>query len=678
MIGLFDACTGCRACEQVCPKKCISFSYDGEGFIYPNVLEEKCIHCNQCDAVCHALKADKEELLYERKQRTAVYGWVPDGGLRAGSSSGGAFSSIVESFLDDGNDGIVIGAAFSEDFYMVSHHIYAKDNYAPLRKSKYVFSDPVDSYTKVKEALKEEKKVIFSGNPCQVAGLRAFLGKKGDDDNLLTVDFICHGTPSITLYQRHLQGVSQGNKIKRVDFRSKSFGWFQHCLLVEADGGVRYLEKSDDDWYMYHFLHNYSLRKCCYDCQYSNGNHVSDITIADFWGVKNYKPGINDEKGISLIVFNTDIGRSLQPQLEELMNLWPLEEKYFSYVYKTHSAYKKDSREQFFRTYEEQGYEYMAESKEHFCHEKVSTVAKVKRKAKGTLCAMKKQLTDLTRGGVLRDVSLAKYTTLKIGGVAKNLYFPETIEGLKEILGEFPGTPIIGGGSNLLINDEKEFEHVICLREFEKNIEYAEDGSTTAGSGVRLQKLITDINANGRGGIEYLYSVPGLVGGAIYMNAGRGKSFNQQISDYLLYVDILEDGAVERIGKEDCGFSYRHSAFHDRNAVIVSAKFLFEEMDPEEGKKRCKERMELVKQNQDNRYPNAGTTFCECNQKVMKFFQKTAGSKTSGVHFSDQKPNWLQNRGNGTFAEAEHLLQKVQQAHKIARKPCKLEYIVWK
>ena len=281
------------------------------------------------------------------------------------------------------------------------------------------------------------------------------------------------------------------------------------------------------------------------------------------------------------------------------------------------------------------------------------------------------------RGGVLHDVSLAKYTTLKIGGIAENLYFPETVEGLREILRELPGTPILGGGSNLLINDKKEFEHVICLREFEKNIEYTDDGLTIVGGGVRLQKLITDINEHGRGGIEYLYSVPGLVGGAIYMNAGRGKSFNQQISDYLLSVDILEDGTVKTIGKEDCGFAYRHSSFHDRNAVIVSAKFLFEEIDPVEGKKRCKERMELVKQNQDNRFPNAGTTFCECDQKIMECIRIISGHRKSGVCFSDQKINWLQNRGNGTYEEAKKILDRVIKLHSIMGKTCRLEYLVW-
>ena len=274
-------------------------------------------------------------------------------------------------------------------------------------------------------------------------------------------------------------------------------------------------------------------------------------------------------------------------------------------------------------------------------------------------------------------MSLAKYTTLKIGGIAKNLYFPETVDSLREIMAGFPEAPVFGGGSNLLINDEKVFEHVICLREFEKKIEYFEDGIVRVGSGVRLQKLISDINEHGRGGIEYLYSVPGLVGGAIYMNAGRGKSFNKQISDYLLSVDILKDGTVKTIKKEDCGFSYRRSSFHDVDAVIISAEFMFEELDPEVGKARCKERMELVKQNQDNRYPNAGTTFCESDQTIMKFFQKTAGSKMSGVHFSDQKPNWLQNRGEGTFSEAKKLLGKVESAHKFAGKSCRLEYEVW-
>ena len=400
MIGLFDACTGCRACEQVCPRNCISFSYDAEGFIYPEVAQEACIHCDRCDAVCHALKVNKEDLMCEKKHRSAVYGWVPDNNLRAGSSSGGAFSSLVESFVDD--IGLVIGAAFSSDYYMVSHQVCSREDYAPLRKSKYVFSDPLDSYTRTKDALLAGKKVIFSGNPCQVAGLRAFLGKKGNDDHLLTVDFICHGTPSITLYQRHLQGISKGNKINRVDFRSKSFGWFQHCLLVEADGGVTHLEKSDDDWYMYHFLHNYSLRKCCYDCQYSNGDHVSDITIADFWGVKNYKPEINDEKGISLIIFNTERGHSVLHALKERMNLWPLEEEDYAYVFKTHAAYSKAGREKFFRDYGEKGYDYMAESTEHFCRNKVSLSAKVKRKAKEKLCAMKKQMKNIGGGYCMR------------------------------------------------------------------------------------------------------------------------------------------------------------------------------------------------------------------------------------------------------------------------------------
>lgn len=279
--------------------------------------------------------------------------------------------------------------------------------------------------------------------------------------------------------------------------------------------------------------------------------------------------------------------------------------------------------------------------------------------------------------GVLHDVSLAKYTTLKIGGIARNLYFPQNTEELKVILEKHPKTSILGGGSNVLINDQKKFDHIICLREFETEIKYFEDGTLTVGSGVRLQKLILDINKHGKGGIEYLYSVPGLVGGAIFMNAGRGKSYNQQISDYLISVDILKNGKIETIQKEDCDFSYRHSGFHDRDAVIVSARFLFDEMPLDEGKKRCKERIDLVKQKQDNRYPNAGTSFCECDRRIMKFFQKTAGTKHTGVHFSNLNPNWLQNRGDGTFAEAQKLLSNVERVHKLFGKKCRLEYTVW-
>lgn len=673
MIEDMDLCTGCRACEQICPVGCISFSYDLEGFIYPKVNLNKCIHCNKCESVCHAAESNKKYFL-PQKRRTALYGWAADSDLRAKSSSGGAFSTIVEGFLDD--TGYVCGAAFQDNYTYVSHSFYQKDSYAPLRKSKYVFSDISDSYIVVENILKCGKRILFSGTPCQVAGLRAFLGKESENENLLTVDFICHGTPSIKAYQEHLQAVTKGENATCVDFRSKSFGWFQHCLLIETEDGEKYLKKSDEDWYMYHFLHNYSLRKCCYDCPYSNGNHVSDITLADFWGIKNYRPEINDEKGISLIIFNSNQGRSMQAFIESKMECWPLQEKDYAYVFKDHSYYSKSAREMFFKVYKEKGYSYMADNPTHFYHENESIYVKSKKKVKGVMHKMK-NLAENLRGGVLNNVTLAPYTTIKIGGKAQNFYFPETIDELKMILDEYPSALIMGGGSNLLINDQKEFDHVICLRKFEDKVDYLPDGKVRVGSGLSLQKLIRDINAHGKGGIEYLYSVPGLVGGAIVMNAGRGASYHKQISDYLVTIEYLENGKLQTVKKEDCDFSFRHSMFQDKNTVIVGADFLFEEITPEEGRKRCQERLDFVKKTQDNRYPNAGTTFCECDKKIMTLMKKTSGKKQQGVHFSAVKENWLQNRGEGTYEEAMNLIHRVEKLHSRAGKKCRLEYVVW-
>lgn len=280
-------------------------------------------------------------------------------------------------------------------------------------------------------------------------------------------------------------------------------------------------------------------------------------------------------------------------------------------------------------------------------------------------------------GEILNNVSLARYTTIKIGGIAKNLYFPQKMNQLEILLRKYPQAKILGGGSNLLINDKKVFEHVICLRKFENNIKYDETGIVTVGSGVRLQKLISDINLHGKGGIEYLFSVPGLVGGAIFMNAGRGAMYNKQISDYLLSVDYLQDGKLKSAAKDECDFSYRCSMFQSMDAVIVSAKFRFDEITPEEGKKRCSERIALVKENQDNRYPNAGTTFCEYDPRIMKFFRMFASKDKEGMHFSPKSLNWLQNRGNGTFEETKKLLNKVKRVHKFFGKKCKIEYIIW-
>ena len=279
---------------------------------------------------------------------------------------------------------------------------------------------------------------------------------------------------------------------------------------------------------------------------------------------------------------------------------------------------------------------------------------------------------------VIENVSLAKYATLKIGGVCKKLLFPKTESEIIDILRTYPNAPLLGGGSNLLINDQHAFDAVICMRKFMADVIEINDDLIFVGAGVRLQKFIKYINENSYGGIEYLWSVPGLVGGAIYMNAGRGRGANKQISDYLVSVEVLEDGQVKTYTKDECEFGYRTSVFQKKNCIILSAIFSFDRISPEEGKRLQMARVRLCKQFQDNKYPNAGTTFCESDPRIMNIIQKISSKKaTKGVHFSFKTSNWLQNRGEGTYNEAVKLINRVKFLHKILGKPCKLEYKVW-
>lgn len=292
---------------------------------------------------------------------------------------------------------------------------------------------------------------------------------------------------------------------------------------------------------------------------------------------------------------------------------------------------------------------------------------------------------------VLTNESLSSYTTFCMGGICKNMYFPQNKQELIQLALEKKDCRFIGGGSNLLINDSKEFDNVICLRELSQELDISDDGFVTASASVRLQKLINFINKNGMGGIEYLFSVPGLVGGAIYMNAGRGKAFNCTIADHIVSVEVLclEDtkfggrGEVAELSKDECCFDYRNSIFHSNSFLILSAKFKFPEMSAEESAKRRKERLDLCREKQDNSKPNFGSVFCEANPKLMKLVRKLQLGDKDGVHFSGKTNNWLLNsKGKksekGSFDKALKLIEKVKMFHKLFRKPCKPEVIIWK
>ena len=274
-------------------------------------------------------------------------------------------------------------------------------------------------------------------------------------------------------------------------------------------------------------------------------------------------------------------------------------------------------------------------------------------------------------------VDLSTYTSLKIGGIAKNFYWPQTLEDLKNLTKNLDHYYVLGAGSNLLVDDKGEFEHVIYMGNYEKDmLTIDEAGIIKASSAIRIQTLLTFANKHGYGGAEYLYSLPAMVGGIVAMNAGRGKSYNKCISDYIISVEVVENGILKCLLKEECGFEYRNSNFLNTNSIIHSVSLKFDKVPIEEGKKRIKERMEFVESNQALNLPSAGSVFKRSNGKIMRIMKLLPQNK-EGVHFSKKTINWISNGGKGTYDEAMKLINRVKFWHKILGQEVELEWQTW-
>ena len=271
---------------------------------------------------------------------------------------------------------------------------------------------------------------------------------------------------------------------------------------------------------------------------------------------------------------------------------------------------------------------------------------------------------------------------MRIGGIAKNLYVPESSDEVIALITDFLNTEkhyyLISGGSNILINDQRSFEHVIYLGEFNRNLRTLGDGCFYVGASVRLQKLINEINQNGYGGIEYLFSVPGTVGGAVLMNAGRGKKYCQSIGDYVKSVDVFYEGTVKQIMKEECCFAYRSSIFSSGKYLILGATFHFPPVSSDVSSARKRERLEHCKIYQDNSKPNLGTLLKQSNRMALRILKLFHTGYSDGIHFSSKTSNWLVNEGAGTFEQAEIVIQKSAILHKVFGCKQQLEIVVWK
>lgn len=308
-----DKCVGCKSCEQSCPKHCISMIENNEGFWYPLVNEKSCIECKLCLKKCPVKNTDNH-----RNKSKKVWAWRNKNDVDIMcSASGGAADSAAKIVLQMG--GVVYGAAYDEQLTVTHIEIMNDAERNRIQSSKYVQSDPKDTYSKVKRRLMEGKTVLYTGTPCQIAGLYAFLGR--DQENLYTVDLICHGVPSPKFFKKYLEYQNRQMKENVIyfNFRSKDKrGWGTQYLLKTKTKTKTKIKILSLDRYGKHFMDGDCYRESCYQCSYANTKRVGDLTVGDFWGIAKSHPRFNSPKGVSSVLINTEKGQKLFDMMRSL------------------------------------------------------------------------------------------------------------------------------------------------------------------------------------------------------------------------------------------------------------------------------------------------------------------------------------------------------------------------
>ena len=299
-------CCGCSACAQACTKQCIIMVNDEEGFLYPQIDIDTCINCNKCERVCPIINqnsAKKPIVAYAAKNKNDQ--------IRLISSSGGIFTLLAEKTIN--NNGVVFGAKFNNKWDVIHDYTEKLDGIGAFRGSKYVQSQIGDNYKKVQKFLQEGREVLFSGTPCQIAGLHRFLNKTYH--NLITIDTICHGVPSPMVWQKYIQQYHQ-KQITDISFRDKTNGWKNYEFVIASNQHTIIREKRVNNVFMNLFLSDLCLRPSCSNCPAKNGSSHSDITIADFWGVEHEIPIFDDDKGCNLVLINSIKGADIFNSLD--------------------------------------------------------------------------------------------------------------------------------------------------------------------------------------------------------------------------------------------------------------------------------------------------------------------------------------------------------------------------
>lgn len=375
-------CCGCSACVQRCPKQCISLHEDEEGFLYPKVNLDTCIDCGLCEKVCPVLHQAEERVPLE------VYAAKnPNEQIRMASSSGGVFTQLAEQTIEAG--GVVFGVRWNEHFEAVHAYTETKEGLAAFRGSKYVQSRVGDTFKQAELFLKQGRQVLYSGTPCQIAALKHFLRK--DYENLLAVDFICHGTPSPGVFRWYLSeefakeaarwsgekiqfrsslpipsiakadvlAREQGFAIEDIRFRDKRVGWKKYSFVLSLKSlskvttageknSVSLSYTLDKHAFMRGFLKDLYLRPSCHACPAKSGKSGADITLGDYWGIQSFMPELDDDRGVSALTVNTEKGKQALHATTAELHATPYEDLCTKNPALVHSCRIPTNRSRFF------------------------------------------------------------------------------------------------------------------------------------------------------------------------------------------------------------------------------------------------------------------------------------------------------------------------------------------
>lgn len=359
-------CCGCEACANICPQQAIEMIEDEYGYKYPQINHEKCIGCGLCKRTC----AYQNECEFNENEDTYV-GITDNEEILMKSASGGIFAQIATNIIKQ--NGIVYGCSLEKENGKLTPKHIRIDNLDELEKlqgSKYVQSDINDTYKLIKEDLKSEKIVLFSGTPCQVSALKNFIGNKHKGE-LYTIDIICHGIPNKKIFQDYISFIEQKENVKVTNFifRDKTKGWGLQARLdyIDNSNKTKYkLISSHLSSYYQLFLDSEIYRENCYSCKYAGKKRVGDITIGDFWGIEKEHPeylkdnggDLNEKNGISCILVNNEIGKEI---IEKYCNDLSIMESKFEKAARqnkqlNHPSIKSKNREKILETFRERGY----------------------------------------------------------------------------------------------------------------------------------------------------------------------------------------------------------------------------------------------------------------------------------------------------------------------------------